>query len=225
MRVGQLHDAEQFAVGVEERCAAVVGNRRAREDRRLDVIFPIAREGTRADQAREAHFRAAAAAGRDEQRLPGVQAGYAGQRNRLDTPQRHQRAYQAESGGKVVRHLARGQDAFILGDDLDGFGFEQQVADGQDEPVGANHDTRTRAPLAQALGGGGAFGRGDVECDDRIARALERPDLRVGRCTLRRVGRGRSRKTGKEQGAAREQAAEPSGASAREPGGQRRSNR
>ena len=219
----QTANAEQLAVAVEERRPAVIGNGRAGEDRLFDVVFPVARERARPDEPREAHLGAAAAARCDQERLPRLQRGDAGERHRLDTAQRHQGPNQAESRGEVVGHLARRQDALVLGDDLDGFRLEQQVADGEDQPVRPDHHARTRPRLAQAVGRGGAFRRCDIQRDHGITGTLECTNLRVHRGA---VGRQCCRYGWKsEKGdARREQTAEPSSATARNPTGPRRSD-
>ena len=65
--------------------------------------------------------------------------------------QRRKRLHEAEAGGDVIGDHASGDHALAAQMQLDVFSFEDQVADRQYQPVGADHHARALPHRAERL--------------------------------------------------------------------------
>ena len=72
---------------------------------------------------------------------------------------------------------ARRDHAVVVGGDLDRVGFQHQVADGEDQAVGADHHAGAAALPPQGFGGAGAFGGRHLQADDRLHGPRERVEV------------------------------------------------
>ena len=162
----QAANANQLAALVKQRRTRVVANRRAGENGRIQVVLPVAGEGALAHHLGHAHigfFAIGLRARGGHQGFPGSQFLVAAQCHWLHIAQRQQRLDQAKAGSQIVGHGLRGQSLVVLRHDLDGLGFEHQVADGQNQAVSANHHTRPAAFLPQRLNRAGIFRHADPD--------------------------------------------------------------
>ena len=93
-----------------------------------------------------------------------------GERRQVEAPERLD---QAESGDEVVRERMPGDNDAAVRREPDRFGFEDQVTDGQDEPIAANHHA-VAGPLGpQNRCGERIIGDRDPQRDHRVERRRE----------------------------------------------------
>ena len=164
--------ADQLAVLVDERGAAVVEPRRRGEDRVLDEVFPVAGELAPGNDGRDRDG-LLLAAGHDHQ---AIELRHRRRRSDPDRPRRElpERFHEAESGGVVVRDDGGRNRGAVGIRHLDRVGFHDQVADGEDEAVVANHDARSVALLAERLVAARVGKRLHLDADHRVRRVDER---------------------------------------------------
>jgi hypothetical protein len=172
----QRADAHQLASRVEQRCAAVVGARRRREQRVVDAVLPVAGEDPPRDHARGAELRRRLAAD-DEQVVFGCDRARRAERRRGNV-HRCQRLQQTKAGGEVVADDARRQVAAVALQQLHLVGFEDQVADGEYQAVGRDDDAGALAHAAERVVRLRVRHGQRLHADDGVGGALERLRLR-----------------------------------------------
>ena len=100
---------------------------------------------------------------------------------------RHQRLHQAEAGGQVIGDGAGRQHPPALRQHLDLLGLEDQVADGEHQPVGADDHARAEARAPQGLDGACLRCRGGAQADHRRT-GLPQDARLLGHCAVRVCG-------------------------------------
>ena len=141
------------------------------EDRVVQHVLPVAGEFlARGDGAAE---RVAAAAGAGQhRRVAGLRAG-AGLHLQRRQVEAAERLDQAEAGLEIVGEGVAGDGAAVMGGEPDRLGLGDQVADGGDQPVRADHHAAAGALRAEGLGGEGVGRHHGLHGDDRAQRLLQ----------------------------------------------------
>src|SRR5438270_806680 len=130
-------DAEQRAIGADQRGAAPIRGRRRCKNRPIEQILPAAGEGP----ARHDHgaSRLVTSAMIDDQhRIAFGELARVAQLQRRDV-ERRDRLYQPETGAVVVANDARRTHMAFVVDDLDIVSLDDQIADGKNQAALADH--------------------------------------------------------------------------------------
>ena len=147
----QRADAKQFSVAADQRGAAPLRMRGRGEDGLVEDVFPVARELALGEH--RCLERVLASALPDQENL--VANGAVGRRtagDRFDA-QAAQRQHQPEPGDLVVgKRMARHHRA-VVGGEPDGLRLGDQVTDGEDQAVVADHDAVADTLCAENAGG------------------------------------------------------------------------
>ena len=165
-------DADQAAGAVHQPGAAELREGRTGVDRRIQQIFPAAGELAAAADGRRRHP-AGAVMAQDQRLVADLQAGGVAQRQRPGI-QRHQGPHQAEAGVEVVGQDFRRQPATAMIDDIYRGRFQDQIADGQDQTVLADHHAVAGPALAEDLGRHRIAGHGRFQPHGGAAQVLDR---------------------------------------------------
>ena len=181
----QRADADEVAVAVDQRRAAPGTRRRARPQRLVEHVLPVAGERPLRDDPRERRL-VDAAVRRDHHRIGFRQAPGRAERDRRRV-EGHDRAQQAEAARVIVADDLRRQHAPAVVGDRDLVGLDDQVADRHDQPVAVDQHA---AALALAAEGGCAARIGHRSRAHLDHRAQERGGVGGGRHLLRRLRAG-----------------------------------
>ena len=155
------------------------------EDRFLDQVLPVAGELlARHDIGRDGMPSASRAGQNDPFAVPGVARVAEGERRQVE---RFQGLDETETGRLVVAQYVSRDDAAAMRLQQHLLGFRHQVADGENDPILADHDP-VAAPLdPERVRRIGVGGHARTQPDDRTQRAIEiepiihRPGLRPRR--------------------------------------------
>ncbi len=190
--------ADELAVLVDERGAAVVEARRRSEDRSVDQVLPVARELALGDDGRD-RDRLLRAAGDDHEAVELRDRCRCADADRFRRDRRD-RANEPESRGVIVRdHGARHRLPVGVGD-FHLVCLEDEIADGEDEALAIDHHARAEALGAERLVAARIGERFHLDADDRIRR-FDQVLIRglVDFWRLRRGGGGSEARVGRER--------------------------
>ena len=84
-----------------------------------------------------------------------------------------ERMHEAEAGGLVIGEREAAHHRALVGGDPDRARLGDEISDGEDEAVVADHHAASRAQRAQDLRGKRVFGNFRAEAYDRVERPLE----------------------------------------------------
>ena len=187
----QRADAVEPAVLADQRRAAPVRRRRRREDRLVEQVLPVRRE--RGAWTRRTRSVASSAPPPLTIIIGSRSASLAESPSGIGRDvERHDGSHQAEAGRVVVGDHPRRQRAAAGVDDADLVGLDDQVADGEDQPVVADDDAAAFA-LGAERGAAARVGHGaGLHLDDRGEERVGVESRRRRGCLWRRSG-GRRR--------------------------------
>src|SRR6185295_17527955 len=175
----QRADGEELAVGADERGAAPLRMRRGRIDRLVEHVLPVAGELALSEHRGAQRARPTAVA-RDHHVLADA-AGARGASRERPYAELGEGLHQPEAGGLIVAERKRRHHDALVGGEPDGARLGDEVADGEDEAVVADHDAVADALGAEDLRGERVLRDLRAQLHDRVERAVqvEAPVLRT----------------------------------------------